>query len=101
MWRWPLLILLLLPPLACSAGWVRSEFAQDLVQVYRNRGGTVAASSRIYSVRSDAGVLALEIDHIYGSRFVDPPVLDWYFHAGMPVMNNYGDAGSRRWGLPV
>jgi hypothetical protein len=110
-WRWLLLILLLLPPLACAAGWVRSRFAQDLAQVYHDHSGAAPAFLRIYTLRSDGGVVAFEIDHtdlsrgLFGgrpeTRPAEAPSWSLYGHRGIAVHNNYGDPAHRRWGVPV
>src|SRR5688572_22431005 len=101
-WRGALLILVWLPPVACAAEWVRSYFAQDLVDIYHHHSGAVPAFERRFIIRSDSGVLAFEIDHddpaknTFGGRPAsqpaEPPTWNWYTHHGLQVMKNYGDA---------
>ena len=111
MWRWALLTLLLLAPLACAAGWVRSHLVQDVILISHDAGGVAPAFSRYYYLRSDAGVVALELEHtnlswglLGGSPKTRPaarPAWEVYFNRGLKVHNNYGDARHRGWGVPI
>ena len=110
MWRWLVLILLLLPPTACAAGWARSYFSHDLISLYHDGVRANAAVSRRYHVRSKGGVLALEVEHedhshepftaLRASSRAVRPCLHGYANLGMEVSDAYRDAGSHRLGVP-